>query len=46
MSWDLVGDPREVATLTVDHELFEDRLPTYLTRFVGRRAEIDEVETY
>jgi len=31
--------------LTVDHELFEDRLPTYLTRFVGRTAEIDEVET-
>ncbi len=30
--------------MTVDHELFEDRLPTYLTRFVGRTAEIVEVE--
>lgn len=31
--------------MTVDHELYGDRLPTYLTRFVGRSAEIAEVET-
>jgi len=31
--------------MTVDDELFGDRLPTYLTRFVGRTAEITEVET-
>jgi predicted ATPase len=30
--------------MTVDNELFRDRLPTYLTRFVGRKREIAELE--
>jgi predicted ATPase/DNA-binding NarL/FixJ family response regulator len=30
--------------MTVDDELFRDRLPTYLTRFVGRKREIAELE--
>lgn len=29
--------------MTVDHELFADRLPTYLTRFVGRQRELAEL---
>ena len=29
--------------MTVDQELFADRLPTYLTRFVGRESEIEAV---
>ena len=33
-----------VIQMTVDDELFRDRLPTYLTRFVGRRREIAELE--
>ncbi|HET9648082.1 MAG TPA: LuxR C-terminal-related transcriptional regulator [Microlunatus sp.] len=29
--------------MSVDHELFADALPTYLTRFVGRRREMGEL---
>jgi predicted ATPase/DNA-binding CsgD family transcriptional regulator len=29
--------------MTVDAELFGDALPTYLTRFIGRRSECDEL---
>ena len=29
--------------MTVDHELFGDRLPSYLSRFVGRRRELAEL---
>jgi predicted ATPase/DNA-binding CsgD family transcriptional regulator len=29
--------------MTVDQELFADRLPTYLTRFVGRKRELAEL---
>ena len=31
--------------MTVDQELHADRLPTYLTRFVGRKSEIETVTT-
>ena len=31
--------------MTVDQELHADRLPTYLTRFVGRESEIETVAT-
>ena len=31
--------------MTVDDELFRDHLPTYLTRFVGRKREIAELES-
>jgi non-specific serine/threonine protein kinase len=31
--------------VTADQELFADRLPTYLTRFVGRSREIADVES-
>jgi predicted ATPase/DNA-binding CsgD family transcriptional regulator len=31
--------------MSVDDELFHDRLPTYLTRFIGRRREIAELES-
>ena len=31
--------------MTVDSELFGDRLPTYLTRFVGRAAELADLRT-
>lgn len=30
--------------MSVDQELFADRLPTYLSRFVGREAELGELE--
>ena len=30
--------------MSVDAELFADRLPSYLTRFVGRNREIDELQ--
>ena len=33
-----------VIQMTVDDELFRDRLPAYLTRFVGRKREIAELE--
>jgi predicted ATPase/DNA-binding CsgD family transcriptional regulator len=33
-----------VTQMTVDSELFRDRLPTYLTRFVGRKRDIGELE--
>ncbi len=30
--------------MSVDRELFADRLPTYLSRFVGRQPELAELQ--
>ena len=30
-------------TMTVDQELFADTLPTYLTRFIGREQELQDL---